>query len=193
MINVPKATSPKVTEAKAKKARVDMRENGHAKKIKELRAKKSLGQNNFNDRETLLAMILADEEIPAASDIDSQITTEMLNWEATHDAGRLLKRELEVAQREANTAALLLIKPEHDAVMKRLVTALAEVVTPAWIELFKLSRDLRDRDMGYQCGVCDLLPTDLLGVPNAHSPLAAFLQAAVAAGYLKTLPREFRV
>src|SRR3984957_601368 len=167
MIIVPKPTSPKVDEVEAKMARVKMRGNGHAKKIKELRAKKSAGQYNINDRETRLAMILADEEIPATSEIDAQIAKEMLNWEATDDAERLLKPKLEAAKREANTAVLLALKPEHDAVMKRLITALADVVTPAWIELFKLSRDLRDKDLGYQCGVCDLLPTDLLGVPNA--------------------------
>jgi hypothetical protein len=195
MINVPKPTSPKVTETQNQIARIRMRGNASATKLKELRAKKLAGQNNVNDSEARLAMILADEEIPASSDIDAQITTELLNWEATNEAEQLLKPKLAAAQYEAATAVLTAIKPEHDALVKpRIVGPLVEF-SKAWVELFGMSRELRDRGTGFRCGVCDLVPqlVDLFGPPTPYGPLATFLQAAVRAGYLqsKDFPREY--
>ncbi len=190
MITVREPVSPTVTTIENQRSRVRMRGNGHAKKIKELRSKKLAGENNINDSAARLAMILADEEIPAASDIDAQITTEMLNWEATIEAERSLKPKLDAARYEASTAILTGLKPEHDAVVKRLLAALVEA-SAANAELFQLSRDLVDKGVGRRCGVCELMP-DFLGVPHKYSDFAEFMRSAVKAGYLSTLPKEFR-
>jgi hypothetical protein len=195
MITVQKPLSPKVTEIENQISRVRMRGNASSKKIKELRALKLAGQHNVNDSESRIAMILADKEIPAASDVDAQITTEMLNWEATEEAERSLKPKLAAAKYEASTAVLNGLKKPHDEVVQRVVSPLVEVAK-AWNELFQLSRDLKDKEVGWRDGVCDLVPAlvELFGANNVHSPLASFLQEAVKANYVKAsaLPKELR-
>jgi hypothetical protein len=187
MINVPKLISPKITEIENKIARVRMRSNGHAKKVKELRAN---GQNNLDDKAARIALVLAGKEIPASSEIDAQITTEMLNWQATIDAEQSLKSPLAAAKFEAQTDILAALKKPHDEIMKRLLAALV-AASAANAELFDLSRQLKDQSIGWRNGVCQLMPTDVIGVPHKYSELAEFMRQAVAAGYLSTLPKEF--
>ena len=87
------------------------------------------------------------------------------------------------------------MKKPHDEVVQRIVGPLVEVAT-AWIELFDLSRQLKDKSVGWREGVCDLVPqlVDIFGPPNGSSELATLLQAVVAAGYLKAgqVPKELR-
>jgi hypothetical protein len=191
MIIIQKPISPKITELQALIARVQMRGNASAKKIKELRAKKLARQNNVDDKESMIAMVLAGESIPASNDVDSQLTNEYLQWEATEAAEQSLKPKLAAAKREASDKLLVSIKPAHDVVMKKLMSGLS-VATEAWIELFALSSDLRDYEIGFRNNVCELMPIDLFGPPNRYSPLAEFMRAAVASGYLSALPKEFR-
>ena len=190
MIAVQKPISPKVTEIENQISRVRMRGNASAKKIKELRAKKLAGQHNINDKDSRIALVLAGEEFPATRDIDAQITTEMLNWEATSEAEQSLKQPLDAARREASDKILVGIKPGHDVVMKKLASSLS-IFTESWIELFQLSRDLRDYEIGYRNGVCEVMPLDLVGPPTIYSPLADFLRELVKAGHLKALPEGF--
>ena len=193
-MSLPKPISPKTTELKTNITRVRMRGNGHAKNIKELRAKKSAGQN-INDSEARLAMILADEDIPATNDIDAQITTEMLNWQATTEAEQLLKPQLAKAEYEAATAILesAEVQKMHGDLMRRIALPLAEAAK-AWLELYGLSLELRANDVGFRCGICQTMPTELFGFPNSHSKLGAYLHALVKADYLHAndVPREFR-
>jgi hypothetical protein len=196
MITVPNRISPTVTNILNQKSRARMLGSVSAKNVKELRAKQSAGENNANDREARIAMVLAGEDFPPASDIEAQLTTEMLRWQAADEADRSLDAPLAKARYEDATVVLKGLKPGHDAALIPALSALAEVFAPAWKEIFQLSRDLKDKDLGWREGVCDLVPqlVELFGVPNAHSPLASFLQKAVAAGYLKSaqLPKEFR-
>jgi hypothetical protein len=119
----------------------------------------------------------------------------MLNWEATSEAEQSLKSQLDAAYREASTAVLKGLKPEHDKVVQRIVGPLVELAA-AYVELFQLSRDLKDKSVGWRNGVCDLVPAlvDIFGPPNQHSSLAGLLQEAVKANYLKAsaLPKEMR-
>jgi hypothetical protein len=187
MINVPKLITPKITEIESQKARVRMRGNGHAKNIKELRAK---GKDNIDDKASRITMVLAGEDIPASSEIDAKIATEMRGWEATIDAEQSLKAPLAAAKYEAATDILAALKKPHDEIMKRLLAALV-AASAANAELFDLSRQLKDQSIGWRNGVCQLMPTDVIGVPHKYSELAEFMRQAVAAGYLSTLPKEF--
>jgi hypothetical protein len=157
MITVQTPTSPDYTGLKSQTSRIRLRSNGHSKNVKELREKKSAGQFNGLDRDARIAMVLAGEDFPAASDIDAQITSELLAWEATEEAEKSLKPKLDAAYREAATAELKRIKPEHDKIVQRIVGALVELA-PAYTELFQLSRDLKDKNVGWREGVCDLVP-----------------------------------
>ena len=67
-------------------------------------------------------------------------------------------------------------------------------IAKAWVELFGMSRELRDREIGFRFGICETMPLDLFGPPNAYSPLADYLNQAVKAGYISagSVPREFR-
>jgi hypothetical protein len=146
-ITVQKPVSPKVTELENKMSRVRIRGNASAKKITEARAKRLAGQHSTSDKDSLIKMVLADEQIPATSDIDTEIATEMLNWEATEAAYQSLKQPLAAAKCEAADKILVGIKPAHDVAMKKLLSGLS-VATEAYIEIFGLSRDfarLRNR------------------------------------------------
>ena len=196
MIVVQTPTSPKVTDLSNQFSRVRMRGNSDGKKLRELLAKKSSGQFNTADSEQRIAMVLAGEEFPVDADVDTEITRLRLSLEVCNEAEQSLKAPLAKAKYEAATAVLKGIKPEHDKLVNRLVTALVEDFAPAYIELFQLSRDLKDKDFGWRDGVCDLIPqlVDIFGPPNAHSALSSLLQAAVKLGYLnvKDLPKEIR-
>jgi hypothetical protein len=190
MINVPKLTSPKITEIQSQKSRIRIRNNAAAKKYRELHAAKRARETNVDDKQSMIAMVLADQEIPSAIDIDAQSVKAALEWEATEAAEQSLDAPLAAAKGEAATDILKALKKPHDEVMKRLLAALVEA-SAANAELFQLSRDLRDKEIGFRCGVCELIPS-FLGVPHAASEFAQFMRDAVAAGYWSALPKEFR-
>jgi phage head maturation protease len=58
-------------------------------------------------------------------------------------------------------------------------------VAKAWVELNQLSLELRQHDLGFRCGVCEVMPTELFGFPNLHSPLGQYLNALLKAGVVK--------
>ena len=190
MITVQKPISPKTTEIQAVIARLDMRGNAKAKTVSELRAKKLAGQHNVNDKDSRIAMVLAEQDVPTTDDTDAKLTSELLQWEAIEEAKEAQKPKLAAAKREAADKILVGIKPEHDAIMKKMLSGLSGF-TEAYVELFALSRDLRDYEIGFRHGVCELMPTDLFGPPTIYSPLADFFRAAVSAGYLKSVPGGF--
>jgi hypothetical protein len=190
MITVQEPISPKTTELKAVITRLEMRENAKAKTVRELRAKKLAGQHNINDRESRIAMVMAEESFPATDDTDAKLTSELLEWEAIVEAKESVKPKLAAARREASDKILAGLKPAHDEIMHRLVSALVEA-HKANVELFDLRSQLRDRSIGWRNGVCELLPDEVLNTPTIYSHLADFFRAAVKAGYLKTLPAGF--
>jgi hypothetical protein len=186
---VQRPISPKTTEIDNQISRLDIRGNACAKNVRELRAKKMAGEHDINDRESRIEMVLAENEIPASNEVDAQLTSQLLQWEAIEEAKQSLKPKLAAAKREAADKILVGLKKPHDAIMARLLAALVEA-SEANAELFQLSRDLRDYEIGFRNGVCELMPTEVLGVPHKHSELAEFMRSALKAGYLKALPKE---
>jgi hypothetical protein len=77
--------------------------------VQELRTKKLRGQHNVDEHESRVAFVLAEKEIPASNDVDAQLTTELLNWEATDEAIKTLKPKLAAAKREASDKILVSI------------------------------------------------------------------------------------
>jgi hypothetical protein len=195
---IPVVTSPQITELQNKDARLTIRDKALVKEIKELNAIKSQGsQENIDDRESVIAMVLADPDknISSVSDVDARLKTAWLNRQTINDARQSLKQKIEGARSETGTAILKSpeVQKSHAEIMQRLISPLVEV-SKAWVELFGMSRELRDREIGFRFGICQTMPLDLLGAPNAYSPLALFLQAAVEAGFVKAgaIPKEFR-
>jgi hypothetical protein len=137
--------------------------------------------------------VLAGEDVPSASDVDTRLKTAWANRQAIHDARQSLKPRLAAAKYEAGNAILQSpqVQKAHAELMDRIVQPLADVAK-AWVELFGMQRELRAREIGFRQGICQTMPLDLFGPPNAHSALATFLLAAVEAGYLKAsaLPRR---
>jgi hypothetical protein len=191
-MNVPKVISPKTTEQQTVIARLEMRGSAKAKNIRDLRALKLQGEHNINDKDSRIAMVLAEQDIPSTDDVDAKIAAEYLQWEAIEEAKQAQKPKLAAAKREAADSILDGLKKEHDVLVHTIVSSLADVVAPAWAELFDLSRQLKDKDIGWRKGICETMPLDLFGPPNVYSPLAVFMRAAVEAGFLKSLPKEYR-
>jgi hypothetical protein len=185
-IIVPKVTSPDETELGNQSSRVRIRSNSHAKKLRELIAKKSSGQYNTLDSKARIAMVLANEDFPAAADIDTEITRERLALDACAEAEQSLKAPLAAAKYKAATEVLKGLKPEHDKIVKDIVEPLAQLAH-AYAELFDLGRQLKDKECGWRNGVGDLLPAliQLFGAINVYSPLAGLLLEAVKLNYLK--------
>ena len=194
MFNVQTPILPKLTELTNKDGRFEILDRGQARKVAELRALKSKGQQAV-DPDALMQLMLDGKDIPAPEDVDTKLTAELLKWQAVVDARQSLKPKIASAKYEAATEVLKDIKPEHDKIVQRIVGPLVEVAT-AWTELFDLSRQLKDKSVGWREGVCDLVPqlVDIFGPPNGSSELATLLQAVVAAGYLKAgqVPKELR-
>ena len=187
--------SAKLTELKTQDGRLEILDKGQARKTAELRALRSQGQQAV-DPAALMQLMLDGKDIPAPEDVDTKLTTEMLKWQAVVDARDSLKPKIAAAKYEASTAVLAGLKPEHDKVVQKIVEPLAQLAH-AWIELFQLSRDLKDKSVGWRNGVCDLVPAlvELFGANNAHSHLATLLHETVRLGYVKAaaLPVELRV
>jgi hypothetical protein len=193
---VPNPISPESTEFSNKLSRVRIRRNRHSNNLKELKAKQSAGHNSVLDRDARMEMVLSEKDFQGDSDIAAQIATEMLNFEATVEAEQSLIPQLAKARYEAATTVLAGLKKPHDEIVDRLLAGIVDAFIPAYIELFQLSRDLKDKDCGWRNGVCDLVPklVDLFGPPSPNSPLASLLHEAVRCGYLKAndLPRQYR-
>jgi hypothetical protein len=190
MLNVPKLISPDITAQQAVFARLDMRAKAASREVRELRERKLQGQNNVNDKTTRISMVLAEQDIPATDDTDVKLTAKLLQWEAIEEAKESLKPKLAIAKREAADKILAGLKKPHDAIMARLLAALVDAHA-ANVELFDLRSQLRDREIGFRNGVCELMPDEVLSSPTIYSPLADFFRAAVKAGFLKALPAGF--
>jgi hypothetical protein len=153
-------------------------------------------QPNADGSESLIAMVLADpDNIQTAPDNNAKLKAAWQKRAAIDAARQSLKPKLAKAKYEAGSAILKSpdVQRQHSELMKRIVPPLAEIAK-AWAELFAMSRELRDREIGFRFGVCETMPLDLFGVPNAHSPLADFLNRAVKAGCISagSVPKEFR-
>jgi hypothetical protein len=190
--------TPQITELQNTDSRLVIRDKALEREIKELNAMKSQGsQQNVDNRESLIAFVTAnpDEDMPDTADIDARLKKAWLNRQAIHDARQSLKQKTEKAKFEAGTSILKSpeVQKPHGELMQRIAPPLAQIAK-AWVELFGMSRELHDREIGFRHGICQCMPLDLFGPPNVYSPLASFLQAAVEAGFVKetSVPREYR-
>jgi hypothetical protein len=191
---IPAVISPAMTELQNQDSRLAMSEKSQKREIEELTAQGS--QPNADDNESLIAKVLANpDSFPTDSDNAAKIKTAWQKRAAIDAARQSLKPKLAKAKYEAGSAILKSpdVQRQHSELMKRIVPPLAEIAK-AWAELFAMSRELRDREIGFRFGVCETMPLDLFGVPNAHSPLADFLNRAVKAGCISagSVPKEFR-
>jgi hypothetical protein len=189
---IPLVTSPKITELQTQDARLVISDKALKREIDELTAKG--GQPNADDNASLIKMVLADpDNIPAVSDSNAILKTAWQKRQAIDAARQSIKPKIAAAKFEAGNAILQSpdVQKQHAELMRRVVQPLVEVAK-AYAELFAMSRELRDREIGYRCGICELMPLDLFGPPTPYSPLATFLQAACKAGYIGALPREYR-
>jgi hypothetical protein len=190
---IPAVISPAMTELQNQDSRLVMSDKAQKREIEELTAQGS--QPNADDNESLIAKVLANpDSFPTDSDNAAKIKTAWQKRAAIDAARQSLKPKLAKAKYEAGSAILKSpdVQRQHSELMKRIVPPLAEIAK-AWAELFAMSRELRDREIGFRFGVCETMPLDLFGVPNAFSPLATFLQAAVKAGYISagSVPKQF--
>jgi hypothetical protein len=182
--------NPEMTGLQATIARLDMRGAAKSKSVRELRARKLDGERSIDDKDSRIAMVLSEETFPAANDTEAKLTSELLEWQAIEEAKESLKKKLAAARQKASDKVLAGLKPEHDEVMQRLLSALVEA-HKANVELFDLRNQLRDRSIGWRLGVCELLPDEVLGAPTIYGHLADFFSAAIKAGHLKTMPAGF--
>jgi hypothetical protein len=191
---IPAVISPAITKIDNDDARLKMADGPLKREIDALNAQSD--QPKPGDNDALIALVLADPENIQPPDSAAKLKAAWAKRAAINAARESLKPKREAAVREAGTAILKSpeVQKTHADIMQRVVSPLAEVAK-AWVELFGMSRELRDRDIGYRENICTTMPLDLLGVPSSHSPLGSFLNAAVAAGWLKAsaLPREYKV
>jgi hypothetical protein len=192
---IPQVTSPKITELQTQDARLVISDKALTREIEQLTAKGN--QPTAADNASLIAMVLADpDNINVEDDSAAKIKTAWAKRQAIHEARQSLKTKLAQAKHEAGDAILQSadVQKQHAELMKRLTTGFVEV-SKAWADLFAMSRELRDREVGFRFGICETMPLDLLGAPNAYSPLADFLNQAAKAGYISagSVPREYRV
>jgi hypothetical protein len=135
-------------------------------------------------RRTLAGLPLAN-----STGIIEQLANAHREWSTTERAIETVDRDIE---REKTFLAVQYCKdqkPKHDALMKRLLTALTETHS-AWSELYGLKRQLIDSGVNLH-GVCLLTP-DFLGAPvDKYSDMASFFQAAKREGFVTTIPKEF--
>jgi hypothetical protein len=191
---IPAVISPAMTELQNQDSRLVMSDKAQKREIEELTAQGS--QPNADDNESLIAKVLANpDSFPTDSDNAAKIKTAWQKRAAIDAARQSLKPKLAKAKYEAGSAILKSpeVQKQHGDLMKRIVPPLAEIAK-AWAELFAMSRELRDREIGFRHGICECMPLDLLGVPNQFSPLASYLQSAVKAGYISagSVPKELR-
>src|ERR1700737_4770895 len=97
MIHVQTPVLPKLTELKTQDGRLEILDNGQARKVKELRALKSQGQHAV-DPAALMQMMLDGKDTPAPEDVDTKLTAEMLKWQAVADARQSLKPKIAAAK-----------------------------------------------------------------------------------------------
>jgi hypothetical protein len=191
---IPQVINPLITKIDNDDARLKMADGPLKCEIAELTAQDS--KPDVNDSESLIAMVLADpDNIQTAPDNNAKLKAAWQKRAAIDAARQSLKPKRAAAVRDAGTAILQSpeVQKTHGEIMQRLTTGLVEA-SKAYVQLFDLSRELRARDIGFRCGICELMPLDLLGAPGPYSPLAGFLRAAVAANYLKAsaVPNELR-
>jgi hypothetical protein len=195
---IPLVINSTITELQNTDSRLVIRDKALEREIQALNAIKEKGsQQNVDNRDSVIAFVTAnpDEDLPDSADIEAQIKKTWLNRQAIHDARHALKPKL--AKAKYDRATEILKSPEvqktHTEYMMRIGPPLAEIAQ-AYVALFGMSQECRDRGTGFRHGICETMPLDLFGAPNMYSPLAQFLRAAVEAGFVKAsaVPKELK-
>jgi hypothetical protein len=189
-MKIPELASAELTELLTMKASLARRAQASSEKVHSLRALKTEGQNNIDNKESRIAIVLSGKDIPASNDVDAQLTTEMLQWESINEAQQVIDKQIRTASYKAATALCKSLKPEHDKIMVRLASSLLDVLK-AHAELFSLKQQLIDNGSGL-VGICLLMPSFLDAPNNRYSPLAEFLRAAKAENYISAVPKELQ-
>jgi len=195
---IPEVISPTITAIKNSDSRLAISDKAELREITALNAIKEKGSTqNLDNRESVLAFVTAnpDADLPETADVEAQLRKRWLKRAAINDARQELKQKLAKAKHDRATEILKSpeVQKAHADLMARIAPPLAEIAH-AYVALFGMSSECRDRGTGFRYGICETMPLDLFGAPNAWSPLAQYLQAAVEAGFVKAsaLPKELR-
>jgi hypothetical protein len=185
-------SSPQVTELGNASSRLLISRKAEERKMEQRTAQAI--KPSTDDSEALIALVLADpDNISVPAEIEAQNNASRHRIAAIDEALHSLRPKMAKAKYDAATAYLARLKPEHDKIVGPLASALADAAKH-WVQLSNMAQGLKELDTGFRNGVCDLLPNGLLGFANRFSPLADFLNKAVAAGYIKSndVPKELR-
>jgi hypothetical protein len=192
-MNIPALTSPELMTLNNIKGSLEARERLVKSDVILLRGRIAVGDELQPDnRAAQIEHTLAGGSVSPSSDLTAQLGLAMLQWRAIDDAKESLNKKIYQAKRDAAIKIVADLKVHHDSIMKRLIGPLVEVHS-AFVELSAMRQELCDKEIGISNGVCGLLP-DFLGAPtNGYSEFADFMRAAVAAGYLKSVPAQLRI
>jgi hypothetical protein len=189
-MKITEPTSSSLTALLKRDADLALKSEQSSKTVHALRAQKRDGKKNVDDKEARIQKILAGEDVPPANNIDAQIASAMLRWEAINDAREALRPMIAIETRKAAVAQSAELKPEHDQKMVKLCSTLVDAHA-AYNDLFSMKHELIGKGVGL-IGLCLLMP-DFFGSPQSHnSPLAFFLAEAKRAGYIGEVPKALR-
>ena len=154
-----------------------------------LRDLKSAGTDD--NRASRIAAIAAGKDVTEPDDLDHLLKIEMNRWRDVEDACELQRGAMRTIRHNAGRQFCSEIAPKHDAIVKRIVDALA-VAQEAHLEYYNLQTDLCANEIGYH-GICKLQFYDPLGSPKDRSTnLADKFREAIKSGLLTKMPEGLR-
>ncbi len=149
------------------------------------------GEPVESERDADLRRTLAGEPLAQSSDIRVLLDLAHRKRAATEDAIEHTMREIAKKKNVLAIEHCKSIKPKHDEQMRRLCKLLFDVHA-VWSEIDGDRRELIDSGVGLR-GVYLTLP-DFLSTPNnQYSEFAAFMRAAKEAGFVNSIPKEFKL
>ena len=181
--------SPELRDEQARYDQLVERENEVGQKVRKLRSMKNDGELT-SDSGVLVDLVLAGKEVPTSIDIESELKRGMAEWHAIESAKEIQVRKIEESKKAAERKLCDSLRPEHDKLVTRLCKSLAETHA-AYIELFRMKRHLAGNGIGF-CGLFAVEPEFLDPPTDRTTHFADFFRDAKTAGYVSTIPAEFR-
>jgi hypothetical protein len=133
----------------------------------------------------------AGKVVAGPDDLDHLLKIQLNRWHDLEDACEIHHGKMRTIRNNAAKDFCNSIKPEHDAIVKRLVAALAEAQA-AHLEYHNLRTDLRANDIGF-FGICNMNFYELLGGPtDKASHLTDIFREAMKLGLLNKIPAGLR-
>jgi len=172
-----------------------------AKRLEEIRARKIAAESKAklldqrirtgptaDDRESEVARVLANE--PSQNPKD-EFEKALRDFRALEDAERQQMLRVEAIKKEACRKICEDLRPLEIKLMKKLASGLYDAHS-VWGEVYAIKRALQDKGIGLG-GLFEVDPQEFFGSPlDRTSDFAGFMRDCVRAGYLGSLPKEFR-